>query len=149
MGGGAIAMLMVATAWADTTPWSRLETEAASSHVGTKVLTEGPYADEAIRRWSESIKGLLAECRESPVWLKTPDGRTVFYTWCPDGLAGSVTRHTEVRGNHELISDTAVADRRLPDACGIRLTYFARRLRHAGMLYFKMNGLCFGMRIVL
>lgn len=43
-------MLMAATVWADTTAWSRLETETASSHVGTKVLTKGPYADEASDR---------------------------------------------------------------------------------------------------
>ena len=46
----AIAMLMAATVRADTTPWNRLETETASGQAGTKVLTEGPYADEASDR---------------------------------------------------------------------------------------------------
>jgi len=50
IGVGAIAILMAATVWAETTPWSRLETETASSHGGTKVLTEGRYADEASGR---------------------------------------------------------------------------------------------------
>lgn len=50
IGAFAFVMLMTATVGAETTPWTRLETDTASSHEGTKVLTEGPYADEASGR---------------------------------------------------------------------------------------------------
>lgn len=85
---------------------------------------------KAIRRWSKSINGLLDECRESPAWLKTPDGRTVFNTWCPDGLARSVKRHYQTHQKPEMISDTAAAYRRLADACGIRSAIVSHLRKH-------------------
>ena len=86
--------------------------------------------DAAIERWSQSINELLDECRESPVWLKTPDGRTLFYTWCPDGLAGSIKHHYETFRYPERIADTATAYQRLADACGLRAAYIYHLREH-------------------
>jgi hypothetical protein len=91
---------------------------------------------EAVDQWSQSINELLDECRESPAWLKTPDGRYLFYTWCPDGLAGSMDTHHATLRKPELIADTAAAYRRLADACGIRaaLIYHLRKQENKRVL---------------
>ena len=91
---------------------------------------------EAIERWSRSIRALLAECRASPAWLKTPDGRYLIYTWCPDGLAGTIDAHYKTFRQPNLIADTAAAYRRLSAACGIRtaIIYHLRKHENAAVL---------------
>ena len=90
----------------------------------------------AIRKWGGSIRELLAVCGDSPVWLKTPDGRHLFYTWCPDGLVGRISTHTEVQRNVALVRDTADAYEELAQYCGIRVAYIYHLRWHTqpGML---------------
>lgn len=92
---------------------------------------------EAIERWSQSIRELLDECRESPAWLKTPDGRYLFYTWCPDGLVGSIETHHKTFRQPELIADTASVYRRLADACGIRAAIIYHLRKHENKAVLK------------
>jgi hypothetical protein len=43
--------------------------------------------EEKIQRWSHSIRELFDHVKNYDSWLKTPDGRVIFYLWNNDALA--------------------------------------------------------------
>ncbi len=45
------------------------------------------------------VKELISETKDYQSWLKTPDGRTIFYTWIGDNIL------SELGGKHYLIKD--------------------------------------------
>eukprot|EP00928_Gymnodinium_smaydae_P017845 TRINITY_DN1680_c5_g1_i1.p1 TRINITY_DN1680_c5_g1~~TRINITY_DN1680_c5_g1_i1.p1 ORF type:complete len:600 (-),score=126.00 TRINITY_DN1680_c5_g1_i1:216-1991(-) len=56
-------------------------------------LAENGTEEEKRARWVKHVGSILEEHRDSPHWLKTTDGRTIFFTWCHDGLSDKVDKH--------------------------------------------------------
>jgi len=53
-------------------------------------------ASEKIRATAQAIKPLLVEFRDSPHWLRAPDGRIVFFTWSTEGFSDGARSHGEL-----------------------------------------------------
>jgi hypothetical protein len=53
-------------------------------------------AAEKIRATAQAIKPLLAEFKDSPIWLRAPDGRIVFFTWSSEGFSDGARSHGEL-----------------------------------------------------
>ncbi|MBL6764094.1 MAG: hypothetical protein ISQ14_03995 [Verrucomicrobiae bacterium] len=75
-------------------------------------------------QWAEHIRWLLHDTATSPIWLRSPDGRLVFYTWVPDGLAdpppGKTPAHIHSRAG---IAATAVTYEKLARAVGEEIAF--------------------------
>ncbi len=49
-----------------------------------------PTTDEVkLRIWASRLRALMHEVNDSPNWLRTPDGRIVFFTWAPERMSTS------------------------------------------------------------
>ncbi len=79
---------------------------------------------EKIARWAKHINALLAETRESPAWLKSPDGRTVMYQWVGDPLADAVGKNLgKVLSGADAIRAIATAYEKLAQAVELPIAY--------------------------
>lgn len=79
---------------------------------------------EMREQWAEHIRWILQDTSSSPIWLRSPDGRLIFYTWVPDGLvpsdASGKRPHIHSR---EGIAAAALAYEQLARAIGERIAY--------------------------
>ena len=79
---------------------------------------------EMREQWAEHIRWILKDTAESPIWLRTPDGRLVVYTWVPEGFVDAFRAkdgpHIHQR---EGIAATALAYERLAEAIGEDIAY--------------------------
>lgn len=66
---------------------------------------------EKIRSFSQRVARLTEQTRGSDHWLRTPDGRVLFYTWVADGLAEEWLggKQWEIRQHPELLEGLASA----------------------------------------
>jgi len=78
---------------------------------------------QKLATWSKHIRDILSETRDSPNWLKTPDGRTVVFLWCPDALTDRVEEHWQIRKQPERIAEVAAAYERLAQSSGLKAAY--------------------------
>jgi hypothetical protein len=54
---------------------------------------DSPASETEMRaQWAEHIRWLFAESADSKIWLRTPDGRLLFYTWVRLRLADCLRR---------------------------------------------------------
>ena len=79
---------------------------------------------DCIAQWAEHIRWLLEDTADSPIWLRSPDGRLVFYTWVPDGMLDpgpeGKRHHIHSRAG---IAAAAVAYEKLARSIGERVAY--------------------------
>lgn len=77
-----------------------------------------------LEQWAEHIRWLLQDTADSPIWVRSPDGRLVFYTWVPDGILDPSPEggrpHIHSRTG---IAATAVAYEKLARLIGERVAY--------------------------
>jgi len=81
--------------------------------------------DEAykINRWAKYLKMILTEPGADDVWLKTPDGRYIFYTWCGDSIIDELeNKHFNIRQHPELLARVAWAYEEIGHQAGIQAT---------------------------
>ena len=78
---------------------------------------------ENIANWGETIGRIIQDTKDLDSWLKTPDGRYIFYLWCCDGLADSANPHWIVNEKPDLIADVAVAYEKLAQEIGVPIAY--------------------------
>lgn len=75
---------------------------------------------EKIALWSYHIRKLMENIGESQNWLKSKDGRLVFFLWCQDGLADAVRdKHWLINHHPERVGDVAIAYNDLARAIGV------------------------------
>jgi hypothetical protein len=84
-----------------------------------------PATEAAMReQWAAHIRWILDDTADSPIWLRSPDGRLIMYTWVPEGLvdppAGGKRFHIHDRRG---IAATAVAYERLARAIGEEIAF--------------------------
>lgn len=77
---------------------------------------------EKIERWAEPTRRLLEETPDS-VWLKTPDGRHIFYTWLADGLADEIDHAYGLHQKAEQVKYAALAYEHLAQALGVECAF--------------------------
>ncbi|MCG8582406.1 MAG: hypothetical protein MI866_20950 [Bacteroidales bacterium] len=79
---------------------------------------------EKISRWARGVKDLMKSYGQSDNWLKTPDGRYVFYTWVADGIIDDLKgKHWEVHLQPEYIKNVAIAYNKLAAEADIEIAY--------------------------
>ncbi|MEX0745971.1 MAG: endo-1,3-alpha-glucanase family glycosylhydrolase [Phycisphaeraceae bacterium] len=68
-------------------------------------------ASEKIDEWGMRLRALIERTQHSEKWLRTPDGRHLFYTWVADGMVSDALdgRHWEIREHPELLKNVAAA----------------------------------------
>jgi acetyl esterase/lipase len=98
-----------------------------------------PASEPEMRaQWAEHIRWILADSADSPIWLRTPDGRLLFYTWVPEGLVdalrGPKATHIHAPAG---IAATAVAYEKLARAIGedIAFIFHVRGRADEGMAH--------------
>ncbi|MDD7986011.1 hypothetical protein PQO01_13755 [Lentisphaera marina] len=80
--------------------------------------------DEQIARWSKSIKELLKTVNQYDAWLKTPDGRIIFYLWNNDALADVMQgKAWSIDQYPERIEAVAKAHDKLADKLGVQIAF--------------------------
>ena len=75
--------------------------------------------EEMIQAWGGYIRKILEHSKDSGNWLRTPDGRYIFFEWIGDALADRVPKHWQVKDDPKLIGDVAVAYEKLAGNIGI------------------------------
>ena len=79
---------------------------------------------EATNRWAKGIADLYKGREDSDIWLKTPDGRFIFYTWVADGIIDELQgKHWEVRKDLSLIKKVAISYNKLAKKSGLPIAY--------------------------
>lgn len=78
---------------------------------------------QKLANWTKHIRDILSETRDSPNWLTTPDGRTIFYLWCPDALSDCVDAHWQIVKQPERVADVAAAYERLARSVDLGVAY--------------------------
>lgn len=80
--------------------------------------------DEMRAQWAQHIRWILQDTKDSPIWVRSPDGRLVFYTWVPDGLmdppSGGKRPHIHSRAG---IAAAAAAYEKLAHDIGERIAF--------------------------
>ncbi|WDE95388.1 hypothetical protein PQO03_06615 [Lentisphaera profundi] len=80
--------------------------------------------EDKIERWSESIRNLVESVRSYDHWLKTPDGRTIFYLWNNDALADDMNHKPwSIDQFPDRIKSVAEAHEKLAQAIGLEIAY--------------------------
>lgn len=108
---------------------------ADAQHLGFKLTlclsnANGPGSGATkMAIWTKAIKEILAQSRDSDAWLKTPDGRYLFYLYSQEGLADEVSHPWDLYKSPELVEKVADAYAQLAQNCGIDVAYIYR-LRH-------------------
>jgi hypothetical protein len=108
---------------------------ADAQHIDFKLTlclsnANGPGTEEAkMAIWTHAITDILSQSRDSDKWLKSPDGRYVFYLYSQEGLAREVTHPWDLYKTPELVSKVADAYAQLAKNCGVDIAYIYR-LRH-------------------
>lgn len=88
---------------------------------------------EKIRRWAQHTKALI-ESTPAKYWLKTPDGRHIFFTWMVEGLADEVPNAWDVQYDAALVKFAALALENLSKAIGVESAWVQFFLKlEAGM----------------
>jgi hypothetical protein len=86
--------------------------------------TKPASESECLEQWAEHIRWLLKDTARSPIWLRSPDGRLIFYTWIPDGLLDPTPdghrHHIHSRAG---IAAAAVAYEKLARMIGDKIAY--------------------------
>ncbi len=77
---------------------------------------------DKIQRWTRHTRALI-ESTAPEYWLKTPDGRHIFFTWMADGLADEVPHAWDVQYNPELVKFAALAYENLGKAMGVETAW--------------------------
>lgn len=75
-----------------------------------------------IARWARHTKAMI-ESTPQEYWLKTPDGRHIFFTWMADGLADEVNHAWDVQYDAEQVKFAALAYENLADAMGVEAAW--------------------------
>lgn len=85
----------------------------------------GGTEQQRIAWWAKMISGILSEKKNSPAWLKTPDGRYIIYLWNGDTLADKVPANNRrvVENDPAAVKAVAEAYEHLAQAMGIRTAY--------------------------
>ena len=84
---------------------------------------EGLEADK-IQRWGKHIRTLVESVKDYDSWLKTPDGRTVFYLWNNDALADIMEHKPWLIDQYpERIKEVAEAHQKLAEAMGLSVAF--------------------------
>ncbi|MBI4976434.1 MAG: hypothetical protein HZC28_03070 [Spirochaetes bacterium] len=84
------------------------------SHPNQKV-----EAKEKIRAAAQSISELLREFKDSPNWLRAPDGRIIFFTWATEGYSdgvfnyGDLFRKKDIEANVKALAEGYEAVRQM------------------------------------
>jgi hypothetical protein len=73
--------------------------------------------------WVKHIGEILSKHRDSPHWLRRPDGRNVFFLWCPDALTDRLPHHWQVKDNPRRVADVADAYEDLARRLSLRIAY--------------------------
>lgn len=84
-----------------------------------------PASEPEMRaQWAKHIRWLLAETADSPIWLRTPDGRLIVYLWVPEGLVDAFRSPKPPHIHHPAgIAATAVAYEKLAREIGVDIAY--------------------------
>ena len=77
---------------------------------------------DKIARWAKHTRELIESTRQE-FWLKTPDGRHIFFTWMSDGLADEINNSWDVQYDHALVKFSALAMENLADAFGVKAAW--------------------------
>jgi hypothetical protein len=77
---------------------------------------------EKIARWARHTKAMIESTPEK-YWLKTPDGRHIFFTWMADGLADEVGHAWNVQNDAEQLKFAALAYENLAAALGVEAAW--------------------------
>ncbi len=65
---------------------------------------------EKVRILGRHLGRIARATRESPNWLRTPDGRIIIYTWVPDGIIDELGgKHWDIRKRPDLVRKVAEA----------------------------------------
>lgn len=77
---------------------------------------------QKIQDWGARLKWLLEQTGHSDNWLRTPDGRYLFYTWCGDGIVNEYLdgKHWEIRRHPELLQKAASAFDQIARIAGVQ-----------------------------
>ncbi|MHC4250047.1 MAG: endo-1,3-alpha-glucanase family glycosylhydrolase [Planctomycetota bacterium] len=87
---------------------------------------------EKVRILARHLARIAGPTRDSPNWLRTPDGRLIIYTWVPDGIIDDLRgRHWEVRRRPELVHKVAEAYEAVARSAGVEAA-FLYHLRFPG-----------------
>ena len=79
---------------------------------------------EKLERWSKAIKSLVRSVESYDSWLKTPDGRVIFYLWNNDALADVMEHKPWLIDRYpERIQAVAQAHRKLAEKIGLRAAF--------------------------
>ncbi|MBT4817967.1 MAG: hypothetical protein HON70_19835, partial [Lentisphaerae bacterium] len=75
-------------------------------------------------QWAEHIRWILADTAESPIWLRSPDGRLIVYTWVPEGFVDAFRGPDRPHIHHRAgIAATAVAYEKLAREIGEEIAF--------------------------
>lgn len=76
---------------------------------------------EKIEVWGTRLRSLMTRTEHSDHWLRTPDGRYLFYTWIADGMVSAELngRHWEIREHSELLRHAASAFDQIAQRAGL------------------------------
>ncbi|NDV62797.1 hypothetical protein G0Q06_10075 [Puniceicoccales bacterium CK1056] len=77
---------------------------------------------DKITRWAKYTRELIESTPEE-FWLKTPDGRHIFFTWMADGLADEIPNSWDVQYNPALVKFSALAMENLTEALGVEAAW--------------------------
>ena len=79
---------------------------------------------EKVKVWGNAIKKIYkAVGKNNSNWLKTADGRNIFFLWNGDFLADKVSSMGDVFKRPEVLSDVAKAYKKLADHIGIKAAF--------------------------
>jgi len=75
-------------------------------------------------QWAEHIRWILKDTADSPIWLRTPDGRLIVYTWVPEGFVDAFrSKDSPHIHQREGIAATALAYEKLAREIGEDIAY--------------------------
>ncbi len=73
--------------------------------------------------WTQDLDEILAQSRNSDKWLRTPDGRLIFYLYNPAALPDAVQFPREINQCPDLVEKVAESYEALDRACGVDIAY--------------------------
>jgi hypothetical protein len=73
--------------------------------------------------WTRDLNEILAQSRNSERWLKTPDGRLIFYLYNQAALPDAVPYPRSIQQCPELVEKVAESFEKLDRACGEDIAY--------------------------
>ncbi len=69
---------------------------------------QGKDLNDTIDWYTKYVKDIIDETRDCQSWLKTPDGRTIFFTWRGDSILPELFgKNTDIEAKSELLAKVA------------------------------------------